>query len=60
MCVCVCFVLKRNKPRLCHIFKENDSFGFDFRYAGRKDGNYVDKIEGGGPADRAGLKVIKY
>lgn len=48
---------KRNKPRLCRIFKEDQVFGFCVCYDEDNDGHYVEEVDPGGPAERAGLKV---
>nr|XP_039271903.1 uncharacterized protein LOC120346265 [Styela clava] len=48
---------RRNKPRLCRIFKESDSFGFCVCHEQNKDGHYIEEVDEGGPAERAGLKV---
>ena len=48
---------RRNKPRLCRIFKEDQVFGFCVCYDEDKDGHYVEEVDPGGPAERAGLKV---
>ena len=48
---------KRNKPRLCRIYKEEGVFGFCVCYDEDRDGHYVEEGDVGGPAERAGLKV---
>ena len=48
---------KRGKPRLCRIFKEEGAFGFCVCYDDEKDGHYVEEVDPGGPAERAGLKT---
>ena len=48
---------KRGKPRLCRIFKEDGAFGFCVCYDDEKDGHYVEEVDPGGPAERAGLKT---
>ncbi|XP_078486597.1 uncharacterized protein LOC100179724 isoform X1 [Ciona intestinalis] len=48
---------KRNKPRLCRIFKDSDVFGFGIEYIAENDGHYITDVEPNGPAERAGLKV---
>ncbi|XP_076824134.1 uncharacterized protein LOC143470116 isoform X2 [Clavelina lepadiformis] len=50
-------VYKRNKPRLCRMFKERDAFGFCVEYDRKKDGHYIEEVDPSGPAERAGLKV---
>jgi len=48
---------KRNKPRLCRLFKQDEAFGFCIDYVTSNDGHYIIEVDPNGPAERAGLKI---
>ncbi|CBY38478.1 unnamed protein product [Oikopleura dioica] len=48
---------KRALPRLAKIFKEDGQLGFCIYYDEERDGHYVEEVDAGGPAERAGLKI---
>ncbi|CAG5095343.1 Oidioi.mRNA.OKI2018_I69.XSR.g14144.t1.cds [Oikopleura dioica] len=48
---------KRALPRLTKIYKEDGQLGFCIYYDQDRDGHYVEEVDAGGPAERAGLKI---
>ena len=45
-----------HKPRLCHVVRGSNGFGFHLHGEKGKFGQVIRKIESGTPADNSGLK----
>ena len=45
------------KPRLCHMLKGENGYGFHLHGEKGKPGQYIRLVEAGSPAERSGLRA---